>query len=575
MASSGVVLGTTLGLAAFYLIMPRAEGTARNWAVALALYAGALLSHESAIAFPALVACYAFLFYHDASDADDSRGGWSLWMRTRRAIIWQAPFAIELLLYMFTRRLVLGFFVNNPYDRANLLTNAQAVLTVPLVLTDYLSMLAMPWLTLPGHRALPVSSASSVEFWMPLAAIIVLVTAFLLVALRSPRRRLYLFGAAWIGVTLAPMMLLHSLYHLVQDMYLYLPSVGWCLLLGDLVVSFSRKNMPARRLAFGGASAMLVVYALALWKAEPLWHDDVAAAGGYVKGNPESVAWHLTLGIFLEQKGDLAQAEQEIRTALRLEPDRTGTIHPSSKGLHLALGELLAKRGDIDGAELEFRKGVNSSPDEDKERASDRSRPYDHGGLALYDQGLRDASRGRVDQAIRETTEGLEIMESYPVADVGPFALRYAKLAGLYDSIGNQKQVQAVLKDVDSMPEGELAAGLARATIRLNHSDKEGAERILSKLSERYPDNAQVLITLGDVQADLKQNEQALISYQRAIPNRIGQAQLHSSIAKSLHAMGRDREALDQCRLALALASPHDFQTQFICTQIQGSVDSK
>jgi tetratricopeptide (TPR) repeat protein len=571
-ASSGVVLGTAFGLAAFYLIMPRAEGTARNWAVAIALYAGALLSHESAIAFPALVACYAFLFYEDDSDAGHTDGT-SLWARARRAVIWQAPFAIELLLYLFTRRLVLGFFVSNPYVHANLLTDVQAVLTVPLVLVDYLSMLAMPWLTLPGHRVPPVSNPSSPEFWVPLTAVIILVTAFLVFALHSPRRRLYLFGAAWIGVTLTPMMLLHSLYHLVQDMYLYLPSVGWCLLLGDLIASVALKNASARRLAVGGASALLVVYALALWRAEPFWHDDVAAAAGYVEGSPDSVAWRLTLAVFLEQKGDLARAEQEIRNALRLEPDRTGTIHPSSKGLHLALGELLAKRGDIDGAELEFRKGISSPADEDEEHPSETSPRYDHGGFALYDRGLLDAGRGRFDQAIHETTQGLNIMERYPVPEVGPFALRYAKLAGFYDSIGNQQQVETVLKEVDSMPEGELAAGLARATIRLNHSDKEGAERILRELSERYPDNAQVLITLGDVQSDLKQNDQALVSYQRAIANRIGQAQLHTSIAKTLHALGRDREALDQCRLALALGLT-DWATQFSCAEIRTAAES-
>ena len=65
--------------------------------------------------------------------------------------------------------------------------------------------------------------------------------------------------------------------------------------------------------------------------------------------------------------------------------------------------------------------------------------------------------------------------------------MRYIKLAELYDSRGNQEQVEAVLKEMDSMPEGELAVGLARAKIRLNHSDKKGAERILSELSERYP----------------------------------------------------------------------------------------
>ena len=70
MAASGMVLSTTLILAAFYLIMQRAKGSVRNWAAAIACYAGALLCHESAIAFPALVACYAFLFAE--SDAGET-----------------------------------------------------------------------------------------------------------------------------------------------------------------------------------------------------------------------------------------------------------------------------------------------------------------------------------------------------------------------------------------------------------------------------------------------------------------------------------------------------------------------
>ncbi len=71
--------------------------------------------------------------------------------------------------------------------------------------------------------------------------------------------------------------------------------------------------------------------------------------------------------------------------------------------------------------------------------------------------------------------------------EYGPVALLYIDLAVLYDSMGNQEQVEAVLKEMDSMTEGELAVGLARARIRLKHSDKEGAERILLDLLERYP----------------------------------------------------------------------------------------
>jgi tetratricopeptide (TPR) repeat protein len=576
MSGSGFALATALDLGAFYLVMPRAEGAARNWVIAIALYAGALLCHESAIALPALIACYAFIFDPgDSGTGDAAKSSTApLWMRVRRAVVWMAPFAVVLILYLVARRLVIGFYVSNPYDYANLLTETQDVLTVPLVFATYLTLLVMPWLTLPNHRVPPVSSLVSPEFWGPLAAIVLIGVVFVLVAMHHPRRLLHLFCAAWMVVTLAPMMILHSVYHLVQDYYLYLPSVGWCILIGDVVALVARTNALGRRLAFGGALAMLLVYALVLWQVEPYWHDDVAAARGYVEGCPEATSWHLTLAVYLEQEGDLAQAEKEIRTAIRLEPDKTGTIHPRTRDLHLVLGELLARRGDIDGAALEFAKGISGPADEDEGSTAQRLPSYGQDGFSLYSSGVRDGKTGRVDQGISEMSKGLEIMSRAPVPDYGPIAARYVPLAELYDSIGNQKQVDAILREVDSMPVGGLAAGLARARIMLNHSDKEGAERILRDLSERYPGNAQVLIALGDVQADLKENEHALASYQGSIPNAIGKATLHASIARVLHAMGRDREALDQCRLTQALG-PRDWTSQFSCAEIRNAIQTK
>jgi tetratricopeptide (TPR) repeat protein len=391
--------------------------------------------------------------------------------------------------------------------------------------------------------------------------------------LRAPKRRLYLFCAAWVGVTLAPMMLLHSVYHLVQDYYLYLPSVGWSLLVGDLIVVIARKNAVARRLAFGGAAAMLLIYGAALWRVQRFWHDDIAAARGYIEGCPESTAWRLTLAIDLEHEGDLAQAENEVRAALRLEPDKTGTIHPSSKTLEQVLGMLLAEQGDIAGAELELRKSA-AEPEEDNVRISAARLAYVEDTFALYGQGLANQASGRVDQAIKDISEAIERMTSVPSPRFLPLALRYVPLVELYDAKGNSEQVQSLLNKLESMPVGDMASGLARAMIRLQHSDKEGAERILRDLAERYPNDPEVLMRLGDLQADLNQHEEALNSYGK-ISDWVGHPRLYASTAKSLHALGREREALEQCRLALALAPTRDRQTQFVCLQIQQAIQNK
>jgi tetratricopeptide (TPR) repeat protein len=575
-AGSCYVLATALGLAAFYLILPRIDGTGRNWTAAIALYAGALLCHECMTAFPALVACYAFLF-----DPDDPKMGedleWNpaaLWTRARRALIFAAPFALELFLYFVTRRLVLGFFVSNPYDFQNLLTDAQAVLTVPLVFVIYLRELAMPWRTLPNHSVFPVSSALSPDFWMPLAVVALIGAALVLVAMRDPRRRLHLFCVAWLGVTLAPLMLLHAMPHLVQDYYLWLPSVGWCILLGDVIASIARQGALARRLALGGACAMLMVYAVSVWRVQWYFHDDVSAARGEVESFPESVLWRWALAAYLDKQGDLVDAEPEIRTALRLEPDRTGLFHPNSNQLHSYLAELLARRGDIDGAVAEFDQSRSVPLDEDEVHPPRPPLAYNHDGDKLYFKGFDDVKAGHTDQGLRETTEGLEMMKRAPVPAHEPVALLYVRLAVLYDSLGDQAQVDAVLKEVDSMTQGELAVGLARAKIRLNHGDKHGAEAILRDLSDRYPDNFEVSIALADLEFDLKNYNEALIAYRRAGGGWFGGAHLHSLIAKTLHAMGRDHEALDQCRLAEA-AEPHDYGARYTCASIRNDIGSK
>jgi len=571
MAATCYVIGTALGLGAFYMILPRADGTERNWTAAIALYAGALLCHESLSAFPALVACYAFLFVPDDSEAGKSNLE-SLWMRTRRAVIWMAPFAVEFALYLVARRLLLGFAVGNPYFYINLLTDAQAVLTIPLVLATYLTVLVMPWRTLPNHTVLPVSNPLSPEFWVPLAAIIIVVAAFLVAELRDPRRRLHLFCAAWMGVTLAPMMVLHQMPHLVQDYYLFLPSVGWCIILGDVIALIARQSAGARRLALGAATAMLIVYAVTAWRVEPFWHDDIAVGRGYIDGDPKSVEWHWNLATWLDRQGDMAGAENEINIALSLEPDKTGTTHPFSDELHHSLGELLARRGDIDRAENEMTRSLTTPLDEDEAHPPRPPHKYDRTGANLYYKAFADEKAGNNDQAVRDMSKGLDMMNRDPMPEYGPVAMLYIDLAVLYDSMGNQDQVEAVLKEMDSMTEGELAVGLARARIRLKHSDKEGAERILLDLSERYPSSL-VLNPLGNLEFDKKHYAQALADYQLAGGGWYLDAPAHVSMAKALQGMGRNKEAIDQCRLAEAMA-PRDWAIKFECTKIRDAVAS-
>jgi len=599
MASSGLVIGTTLELAAFYLIMkPRRD--ARTMVLAAVLYAPALLCHESVAVFPALVALYVFLFGPSGADESSESAREPALAGVFRAVACAVPFAIEVLAYLFLRWLVLGFVFRASAEPANLLTPTQDVMTVPLVFVTYLTLLAAPWLALPNHRAFPVSSAASPHFWIPVAVVVALGAALVLIWRRSARRKFYLFCAAWVGVSLAPMMVLSALYHLVQDMYLYLPSVGWCVLVGDLAARFPSRSPVMRRLALGAAAALLVVCAATLWSVEQFWHDDLTTSRGYAEGFPESVAWHFNVARYLEERGDFAQAEREIRTALSLEPDRTGIINPSPEVLHLVLGDYLAKSGDIDGAVREFAEFTESrmasipaappapAPDDhfglasqlqargdlagaERELDADlRLDPAD--GRALYSRGLLDVRMGHLAEAAAEVEKGLSLM-----SDASPKA--WATLAEIYDLQADDARREAVLEKIESMPDGAKVAAMERASAMLRHGDVAGAERVLRAQIERHPMVPALWSMLGGVQATANQNQEAMLSFRHVLEYSPGstrslRAALYLHIARALHAMGRDREAFDQCRLALAL-DPGNQPAQSLKAELQKNLAAR
>ena len=515
-----------------------------------------------------------------------------------RAVGCAAPFAIEVVGYLFVRWLVLGFVFRASAEPANLLTPTQDVMTVPLVFATYLTLLAAPWLALPNHPVFPVSSAASPHFWIPMAVVVALGATLVLIWQRSARRKFYLFCAAWVGISLAPMMVLSALYHLVQDMYLYLPSVGWCVLVGDLAAHFPSRSPVVRRVALGAAAALLVVCAATLWRVEHFWHDDLSTARGYVEGSPEGVSWHANLARFLEEQGDFAQAEDEVRIALSLEPDKTRMLCPDSEALHLVLGDFMARRGDIDAAVSELTKGrMAGSPavapparapadhfdlasqlraggdlaGAERELDADlRLNPAD--GRALYSRGLLDVQRGHLAEAAAEVEKGLALMNNAP-----PMA--YATLAEIYDLQADNAHREEVLKKVEAMTGGDQVAGMARASALIRHGDVAGAQRVLRAAIERHPTIAGLWAMLGQIQAQANQNQAALLSLRHLLWDSLyaavsAKAGVYVHIAQVLHAMGRDREAFDQCRLALAL-DPGNQAAQSLKAELQSNLAAR
>ena len=167
-------------------------------------YAMALLSHESAAAFPLIVMSYVVLLERDSKGRRRSHGESAL----LRAVIAAGPFFIELAIYLVIRFLVLGFL-----SRLNLtstMTRSQELLTIPSVLGTYALLLIEPWRAAPVHPVDIVSSALSSAFYLPLLALMAFLGAAIFALWNDRRRWLYVFCAVWIAVSIAPVLNLRA-----------------------------------------------------------------------------------------------------------------------------------------------------------------------------------------------------------------------------------------------------------------------------------------------------------------------------------------------------------------------------
>ncbi len=437
-------------LAAFLFFIRSERDASASKIIAPLFYAMALLSHESAVLFPLLAVAYLMLL---ASTEDRSTPPASWRKRLTDAAIATAPFFIELVIYLGIRLWVLGFI--NRTNITNSMTRTQELLTMPSVLGTYAMLLIAPWRAAPVHPVDVVSSVFSVDFYLPMLALIGLATAALLGLWSDRRRMLYLFCAIWIAVTLAPVMNLRAFtpIALIEDRYLYMASAAWSIALAELMVSFSFRHEPTGRLLAAATITIILVCAAILFHVQSYWHDEYALFSTCVEISPRS---------------SLCQ-------------DR--------------LGVALIDRGDMEGAERHFTIAHEIAPGN---------------GASLYHLGGVHVRLGRSEQGLGELKRALAILTDAPA---GAW-IEYAKLA---DSLGKTDERDAALRHAETLPGGVKSAENARAQLMITHGDLAGAESLLRAGIARDPSNANQWTLLGVSLARQGRNEEALEAYRESL----------------------------------------------------------
>ena len=247
---------TVFVLAGFWLFLSAYVGTRRfqesrgpqaRWlsgGLSLTCFVLALFWKETAAVVPLLVGTYVLL-------GASASGG----QRLKDAVKWSLPYWLVLGGYLLLRLQLLGAIATT--QRNWQLSRLQLAVTLPYLMAEYCWKLVAPFGLNAYHVFAP---ATSVFEPRAVAAILFVIFAALFLAYSWRRLPLAAFGAAWVILALLPVMDIYAVgRNVFAERYLYLPSVGYCLLVVVLAAEGLRQIPAKRQKPVGMVCLILVV----------------------------------------------------------------------------------------------------------------------------------------------------------------------------------------------------------------------------------------------------------------------------------------------------------------------------
>jgi tetratricopeptide (TPR) repeat protein len=433
--------------ALIWFVRYRREGGGKFLALSVGAYALALLCKETALVLPLVVEAW------DVAREGDA----SLSQRMKRAALASLPYLGVAGLYLMARVAVLGA-VGWTHPVMTGVSRSTLLLTAPSVLAAYARHLVAPFYLSFQYGTPLVREASDANFLLP-----ALLLAALGLALWYFQRRLtaeHVLALALIVAPLLPVLNLKALHpdYLVQDRYLYLPSIGLCWL---AALAFARLARHNTRAAWSLGAVVLFAFGASTVLQNRVWAGPAELWERAAAYAPGSWSVHYNLGLALNDERRYAEAKAELSEAARLNPE-VANVHVS-----LALAE--DALGDSQAAVEGLRRALRIDPD--------MIEAHNNLGAVLFRRGEYKAARAELEEALRR--EPANASARFNLARTLAASGEHAAAVPLYES------VLAAAPD-DSGARFQLALSYA-ATGRREQSESE-IERALR--DERVPERA-------------------------------------------------------------------------------------
>jgi len=306
-SASNELLFSALTLSAMLVLLAPPERGDR-WPILLSavLYFTGLFAKETGAAVIVLLIAMAW------TRLKDRESSWS-----KRLVLAGSPYAAATGAYLIIRWLAMhGTGVEKGEH-----SWPEVFFTSPSIVLFYLRKLIVP-VGLGGAYVNPIYTSPTMAFWLPLAAILLLVLLMTWLAFRM--KPVIGISAALILLPVLPALATIRVYpqgDMTHDRYLYLPSVGLCLLIGALAPRMLETPRSIHTAAASVLAIVLVAFSVLTFAQQRFYHDDVAFLQRAIDVNPDNAfAYALLANIYMDQ-GRTDLGLKDYRIASELAPD--------------------------------------------------------------------------------------------------------------------------------------------------------------------------------------------------------------------------------------------------------------
>jgi len=333
----------------------------------------ALLSKEIALIFPLIL-----LFYDRCFNYDNA-------MRKARVVCFRyLPFLLVVIIYFLLRNYAFHEYIAHSAEIK--ITLYERLLTIPKIILEYLKILILPLDLHMDRYVEPENSLLSLKFFIPGVIVVMLFSLFF--TLKEKYRDVF-FAAGWFLIFLLPSLNLIKINAAIAEHWLYLPSIGFF-----LIVAMAMSAM--LRFSHNGAKAATIILLLVIcgfwgyktFERDAQWGRPEFFFKKIIKDSGEWQVDRPYLNLAL-----LYYGRQEYVLALGY-VEKTLEINPVNVKALVLLGGLYGVKGENIQAIEQFKKAV----------ALDERNPE-----AYYNLGIVYAKMDKLDEAIVLWKKTLEL----------------------------------------------------------------------------------------------------------------------------------------------------------------------